>query len=162
MKRNVILVFTLFFIAFTFSACGNESSIDLEGNDSQSFNERLESANANINAFTSLPDWALDIGLKDYEDLIIDQKNSSIVEANGVMPDSFDVIYTGEISLLLEEAKELISQYSMQVTLDDSVNSILLAEGKTTDSKYNISVYVDGKTFELSAVNLEQMDEFNR
>ena len=162
MKRNFILAFALIFMVFALSACGNESNTDLEENDAQSFDEKLENQNSNVNSFKALPNWALDIGLRDYDEFVIDQKNSSIVEANGVMPDSFDVIYTGEISLLLEEAKKLINQYSMGVTLDDSGNSILLAEGKTSDSKYNISIYVDGKTFELSAVNLEQMDEFNR
>ena len=163
--KKTILISALFMVTFSLAACGNVAVTDLDtasGNGQESFSEKLINQNSNVDSFKSLPTWALDIGLRDYEEFTVDQKNSSIVEADGVMPDSFDVIYTGDIFLLLEAGRNLVNQYSMAVTLDDLENSILLAEGKTSDGRYNISVYIDGKTFELSAVDLEQVDEFNR
>jgi len=165
MKKFLIAFAILFIIPFSFSACGNNfvEKIGNTGNtySAKTFDEKLKDSNQNIDNFSSLPDWALEIGLKNYSNFSIDQRNSSLVEANGVVPDSFDVTYTGEISELFNSATDLANKYSLSFTLNDIEDFNLLADGVIENGKYNMSIYVDGKTFELSVVNLDQMNEYN-
>ena len=117
--------------------------------------------NSNISDFKGLPKWATSLGIREPKGLQLNQSDSSIIKDNGVMPDSFNITYTGDSNVMMKEAQAMAKELNVKVVVDEISIPSFVAGGELDNGKYNVSIIVGPSGFMIAASNIEQREKYN-